>query len=344
MNKKQYNKKQYNKKSKTNQSGFDEEGKICPVDQFFDILHYLEATQHMSCLTKLSFGNLQLDNLTQLDHKKHGAIYVSLIHMEQLTKFLEKKFNGKIPIKMFALLNQTREAYADLLPTGVFITGEHMGGQNLPYNKVEKQFVALHGSLELNIDEQQISFPYLEEICEMFKIEGYVFVTSDGDRGKLKRAYFPNGTVQKGEHKLAPEIFTPEGLKLCSDGKFSYDNAAIVNVEKPVIIAQVQTCSLTLLPYADIIKKQIDKPFDGDKMFNVMKVKGSKQSYMYDEEVNPDINFVNSKVEIKHNGETVVMCKTLDGEFHLMVKLQVHVWQVIGDNKELSYRIGWKNT
>jgi hypothetical protein len=335
----------------------DEKGKVCPAAQFFDLLTFLEIHENALPYIKLSFGDLPINKLEQSDHKKHGAIYVSLVHMEQFPEFLKKKFGKKIPDHILNLFTQTRDAYSHLLQPGTYVTGEHMGFQKKKYNEMEKPGVVLHGVIEAVIDGTKISPQYLGELCELFKLEGYVFVCPDGSRGKLKRAYFPGGAKQKGEHNEAPTDYEPEGLKLCGGGQFGYDNAGLTNVENPTIIAQKNGISLVLLPHAVVIKKQLDLPFDGDKMFNVLPTTGKGTEYMYNlkyasEELknDPDVvlaavkcdgnaNLTNAKVEVKHDGETVVLHKDEHGEFHLMVKLQVHVWKVVGTYTE--YRLGW---
>lgn len=330
-------------KEKGNNGGNDKD-KICSYDQFFDLLEYLKENGNNDLVTKLSFGNLPIDNLTDQDHKKHGAFYVSISHIEKLPEILKKKYGNKIPQSMFDLREQTAKSCAEFFPQDTYITGEQMGGQNRKYNKIERPFIALHGAIEANIDNSKVSPEYLEELCELFKLEGFVFVTNDGDRGKLKRAYFPSQkNVQKKEHSTnpQPEDFSQDGLKLCSNGLYGYDNAALTNVMTPTVIAEKNDISLTLLPYADVIKKQMEKPFDGDKMFNVLPTTGSGDAYVYGKELNPNINFENAIVEIKHDGETVLMYKDNNDEFHLLVKLQVYVWKVIKDDF-IQYKIGWK--
>jgi hypothetical protein len=358
MKSSQYNKENNKKNNNNNKKGpqVDDRGKICPRDKFFALSPYLATKQGF--VIKESFG--LPENLTKDDHKKHGNLYVSLFHIQQLSELCKKKFGtDTIPPVILEFAKETEKKYADVLPVNSYITGEVMGSKGFPiwqktaYNTMKGPGVVLHGSLELEGCDTTIITPkIIEDLCESFHAEGFVFVTKDGRRAKAKRCCFSSedGLGQKGEHLKSPvfNTFTKEGLILCDNEKngddnenYGYDNAALKGVTERTIIAETNGISLVVLPYADVIKKQLDNIFEGEKMFNAPQTDGTAKMFHYVMDAPLETDLEGAIIEVKHNGETVILHKDANGQFHLMVKLQVYVWTVVEEDGSFKYELGW---
>jgi len=356
--KSQYNNKN-NKKNNNNKKGaqVDDRAKICPRKNFFALSPYLATKRGF--VIKESFG--LPENLTKDDYKKHGNLYVSLSHIQQLPELCKKKFGTEIiPPVISKFAKETEKKYVDVIPVNSYITGEVMGSEGFPmrqktaYNEMEETGVVLHGSLVLaGCDTTNITPETIEYLCELFHVEGFVFVTKDGQRAKAKRCCFPSkdGLGQKGEQPEGPvlETFTEEGLILCNNEKYGddnakkygYDNAALKGVTKRTIVAETNGISLVVLPYEDVIKKQLENIFEAYKMFNAPKTKGDGKWFCYVMDAPLETDLEGAIIEVKHNGETVILHKDANGQFHLMVKLQVYVWTVVEEDGSFKYELGW---
>lgn len=311
-----------------------------PVKKFVDALEILQNIDN--CIIKTAFGDLDVENLTKNDLKKHGSIYVSLTNMPEF--FSSKKFQSKTPSKPFQLaLEHCEKTYKNVIPINSFISAELMGIQNHPYTKSDGVYVVLHGSIIAEVPNN-MDYDNLEFLCETFITEGFVIVDKLGKRFKLKREYFPNidnSSKQRGKFTEAPNIsdYTDVGKQLCGNGKFGYHHATISNTEQTVI-AQKNGFNLVIIPHSETIKKQLENNFDGEKMLGLLETIGSGDTYRYTENFNSSVT--DCEYQLKFDGETVLLHKDeLCENLHLMVKFQVNVHEIKQNDGSFKYRLGW---
>lgn len=312
-----------------------------PAKKFIDALELLSALDK-NVVIKTSFGNLDPNNLTEADLKKHGAIYVSLTNMPEF--FSNKKFQSNEPSKPFKSALEHCSIYKDIIPIGSFITAELMGIQNHSYTKSDSIYVILHGAIIAN-SPKDLSYENLELLCESFKNEGFVIVDDSGNRSKLKREYFPdsnNPTKQRGKHctEFDESDYTDFGFSLCGDGKYGYHHACRENfINNPTVIAEKNGFELVALPHYQAIQNQLQNPFDGEKMFGLIETIGSGDSYIYTDKIISQLTDV--RFELKLDGETVLLHTDSDGNLHLLIKFQVNVHEVKQDDGSQKFRFGW---
>ena len=229
-----------------------------------------------------------------------------------------------------------------------------MGFQNRPFNKLSKDVgVIVHGSLVCQVPKEIIlTKEGLDELCEKTIAEGFVIVDKDSNqRYKLKRENFSSKDdpeKQRSAHSRSPnkDEYTTEGIKLCGGEGFGYDNAVFNNVKNNTTTMQIDIknsqVELQVIPIGQAIKFQKEYPFIGDKMMNFYKTEGQGHTYRYTERLeNKDILNKNLEFQIKHDGETALLHKDKKGKIHLMIKLQVDVYQLDAGNGSFIYRFGW---
>ncbi len=239
-----------------------------------------------------------------------------------------------------------------------------MGVQNRPYNKQSEQFqktsVIPHGSIYCDVPSALHSKDGLEKLCETVVAEGFVVINEEtNERYKLKRENFPDVSDpskgdQKGPHKRAPSEkngeYTDTGLTLCGGNGFGYCSAALGMITNTltsdVAIAKFVIDGHDVIIYArpikSVIEKQLKMPFDGHKMLNLYQMEGQGQTYRYTDEL-ADPSIVDGSVEfqLKFDGETALVHKDAKGRVHLMIKLQVDVYEIEKEDGSLDYRFGW---
>lgn len=340
-------------KSKSNANPW--KSKIVPkdmVNKFTDALTILSNLSDNATVS-LSVGNMDPYTLDKSDLKKHGAFYVSLHDMPEV--FVNKKFDGGKNEKTKQLYMRAQETasqmYGQHLENGDTVSVEIMGIQNRLFNKISKDSVVIiHGSLICHVPKEIMTKEGLEELCEKTISEGYVVVDiQENHRYKLKRENFPSLDApekQKGTHNRAPtkDEYTEEGLVLCGEG-FGYDNAAFNVGKESITIMKTEVkgypIELKVVPIEQVIKFQKEHPFLGDKMMNFYKTAGEGDTYRYTDIIE-DSNIFNHELQfqIKHDGETALLHKDKNGKVHLMIKLQVDVYELQYPDSTV-YRFGW---
>ena len=264
---------------------------------------------------------------------------------------------------------------------GTTISVEWMGVQKRPYNSAADDFekaVVPHGSIVARVPNDLLSSvnevnDVLDSLCEASIHEGYVVITPNGDRGKLKRENFrskePDSEEKRGPHKQSPSFekgeYTPEGLDLCGGDSKGYYNAPlsalVQGITEEVTIAKLNIITkngkndnneknhivdLVSVPIQDVITDQIKRPFTGEKMMNFFKTEGQGKTYRYTNEPlidgalsEPQINSLT--FQMKFDGETALVRKDKNGVVHFMLKFQIDVWEIERDDGSFDYRFGW---
>ena len=314
-----------------------------------------------------STGELDPKNLKPQDHKKHGAIYVSISNMPEF--FDKKKFNTNAKLKKhFQNTLEFAEKYiGPHMQNNTFMSVEIMGIQMREFNKIHpslpKASAIPHGSIICRkVNSDQVTeleelcnkVTELEELCENSIFEGYVALNkTDGERYKIKREYFPSTdsnqeNKQRGGHKQEPKNYTTEGLTLCKESGYGYDNAVLSMLmdnttnENEIVISKMNDIELVVLPIDKVIETQSKFPFQGDKMLNIFETVGSKDSYRYTS--NPIIpNLFTNPLEyqLKFDGETGLVHKDRDGKIHLLIKFQIDIFEIIDSSGQKIYRFGF---
>lgn len=314
-----------------------------------------------------STGELDPNNLKSQDHKKHGAIYVSINDMPEF--FDKKKFNTNTKLKKhFQDTLEFAEKYiGPHMQNETTLSVELMGIQMREFNKIHpnlpKAAAIPHGSIicrkingnqvtELEELCNKVTELELEELCENSIFEGYVALNkTDGERYKIKREYFPstnlnNENKQRGPHKQEPKNYTDVGLILCKEVGYGYDNAAlsmlIDNTTLEIVIANMNDMELIALPINKVIETQLKFPFQGDKMLNIFETAGSKDSYRYTSNpITPNIFNNPLEFQLKFDGETGLIHRDINGKIHLLIKFQIDIFEITDSTGQKIYRFGF---
>ena len=343
--------KKYNNKKKPFNLNKPKNNKYMVNENGFEDIEVMIEQFDSDCLIKKAFGSLTSDSLTKDDVGKHVAIFVDFEHMNKF--FHDKKFdngNDKNAINNFnTAFKQSLESYSNLIPKGAFITGEIMN-QNRVYTKSNGQMsIVLHGSIVASVPQEMITFDNLEALCDAYKMEGFVVVCKEtSSRFKLKQCCFPtNEGLGKKMHNtpLTKDDFTEEGLILCNNGDFGYHVAALANVSAKQTIAS--KCingfdtSLIVLPNEDTIQNQLENKFDGDKMINFFATIGEGNTYRYIPQCNFSGSTNNLIFQKKFDGESILLHVDDNGKFHMLVRFNLDVFEVLGADKSIKFRFGW---
>jgi hypothetical protein len=324
-------------------------------DKFTDIMKVLKPIPSNTYV--LATGGLDPEHLTLKDHKKHSALYFRLdFERDDLQLLLDKKFRDNVHMKELyeKVQNFARQKYSEYLDENTMVSGEIMGLQNRPFNKMidsYKYSIILHGSLCAQVPKKLWTRNGLEELCEKTMSEGFIILDyKTGERCKLKREYFAsldlNSDRQRGAHVRSPSEYTEEGLLLCGGDGLGYENAALnVGNQKTEIMSMViqeQEVKLFAMPIIDTIIGQLECSYEGQKMMNFFQTEGQGIIYKYtDEFYKPDsLNHV-LEFQIKHDGETALIHKDESGVVHLMAKLQIDVYELEKKDGTFEYRLGW---
>ncbi len=372
MSKKQANKKFQKKKEKSN---------AIKQKDFVDLEELIDDIKNNvpGFPIKPVMGTLSYD-LTIEQSKCHIALFVSNCfkstndnekEKELLNIIFNKKYNFGEHVKLIgdfekAMIFCNNNGIFDNIPSGKFITVEGMGFQNPKYNaESDDIYVAIHGQVILNVDNELLNYTDLRSVCDKFKVEGFVV--------KLQHHTVQNQICFKIKHKCFPSIadptkliekhitvpnqseYTSNGLKIC-DGK-DYSHAVIPKINEPIVIAEktikTSNAELIVIPLEEAIKKQLGIQcdnvnqtehliFEGEKMKNLFVATGSGDNYMYTNEVIPDVLTQPLELQLKFDGETIVLHKDNNGNNHLMVKINVYVFLVEYPDGNKKYRFGWK--
>ena len=201
-----------------------------------------------------------------------------------------------------------------------------MGIQNRSYNKMSYQnAVIIHGSVVCQVPKELWSKDGFDKLCETTIAEGFVVLNKDkNERFKLKRENFSDkndSEKQRGAH-----VQVPDGI--------SYDDAALSNKE---VVVEKDNIRIVTRSFKDAVQMQKNYHFDGQKMMNIYKTLGQGNTYRYSDELH-DNELFNSDLEfqIKHDGETGLLHKDSNGKVHLLIKLQIDVFEING-----SYQFGY---
>lgn len=325
---------------------------IVKETSFEDLELLLSLPEHSNSLIKTAFGSFTFDSLTEQDIGKHVAIFVDYKTMPEW--FFNKKFdkgNAKNSINDCNIaFEQSSKDYAHLIPKGAFITAEMMN-QNREYAKSDKPMsIVLHGSIICSVPPEIITFQNLEQLCEAYKMEGFVVVnTETSSRFKLKHGCFPKGDVGKGQHMIAPKVinndFTDNGLILCDNGKSGYHVAALANTSERQTIATKNIngfeTQLIVIPNDEAIWNQVKNPFDGDKMINLFDAIGEGTTYRYTEKYSSSESVDNLVLHKKFDGESVLLHVDDDVQFHMLIRFNMDALKVECANGESKIRFGW---
>lgn len=314
---------------------------------------------HLNDLCIVSTGDLDPNNLTRDDKGKHGAIYVAIDSMP--AEIAKKKYgdgngngNSKLLNTHKIIQEHARSYYSTHIPSSSTISVELMGPfQTKAFNKTEKwkDGVAIpHGALYVNIPTELQTYEGFEKTMESLPIEGVIVVGKN--RYKLKREYFPKeGTERhKGPHTEPPSTdkghYTDEGLALVGNDGLGYWNSFLAIVEQgndgQVVIGktvvdgyEVDVISRGL---TKTITTQLDNPFKGQKMMNFFETTGSRNTYHYTQNIfDNDSLDENIEFQVKFNGETALIHKDKNGLLHLLVKLQIDVYEI----EDSGFYFGW---
>ncbi len=298
---------------------------------------------------------------------------------ELLNIIFNKKYNfgeSVILINDFerAMIFCINNGIFDNIPIGEKITAEAIGPhfQNPKYNfknddidGIYDVYVAIHGQIISKIDNELLNFSGLRLVCNNFKTEGFVVklqhhTIQNQICFKVKHKYFPSiddPTKLIKEHSSFPDQteFTIDGLNIC-DAK-DYSHAVIPKINEPIVIAEKSiknsNAQLIVLPLEETIKKQLGIQcdnvnqtehliFEGEKMKNLFVATGQGNTYMYTNECIPDVLNQPLELQLKFDGETIILHKDNNGKNHLMVKINVQVFLVEYSNGDKKYRFGWK--
>jgi len=323
---------------------------------FVDALELLEAVPTGLILAN---GSLDSHNLTAADHKKHGAIYFSF--KERSTVPFNKKFNdgkAKPQIEYYDRCQKfVEEHFGPIMENGTTISVEILNTQNRPYNTLPEQFrkaaIVPHGSILIDVPQELWTKSGFDRLCQETITEGFVVVNkSTGDRYKLKHENFPLASdpdKKRDGHNRSPSVYTDVGLGLCGMS-YGYDTAALNMIvggrTEEVVVATIDVGSTNVdmraLPIKDVIAKQLSTPFDGDKVMNFYKTIGQGQTYRYTDDLyDPGILGEPLEFQLKFDGETGLVHKDTNGNVHLMVKIQVDVFEIESKNGTKRWRLGW---
>jgi hypothetical protein len=309
----------------------------------------------------LAHGGLDPHNLTAADHKKHGAIYFSFKERPKLP--FSKKFNDGKAKPQIDHYNRCQtfveEHFGPIMGTGTTISVEILNTQNRPYNMLPEQFrkaaVVPHGSIVFDIPSELWTKSGFDRLCQKTIAEGFVVVNREtGDRYKLKHENFPSAAdpeKKRDGHETQPSVYTDDGLGLCGMGH-GYDTATLRMIAdgsvEEVIVAKIDVdgtnVNMRALPIKNVINKQMATPFDGDKVMNFYKTTGQGPTYRYTDDLyDPEILGKPLEFQLKFDGETGLVHKDTHGNVHLMVKIQVDVFEIEGKNGTKQWRLGWLN-
>jgi len=314
---------------------------------------------------KCSLGQLSFDTLTEKESKFHTALYTSYDKMPSILS--NKKFDGGKAIKLIKQIEEAmnfciNKGLFDYIPKGSFVTAELMGFQNPKYNKNDgKIYVAIHDQMFINMKGEQIEHGDLKTICKKFPCEGFVVKLQNPTPDKqicfkIKHKCFPSTNPEKPneDHELPnPKQFTESGLEICNGN--DYSQAVIPNINEQIIIAEQQintkTAQLCVIPSELAIKKQIGinndnqteyAVFNGEKMKNLFVATGQGNTYMYTDNLLHNVLDQPLELQLKFDGETIILHKDINNINHLMVKLNIYVFLVAYPDGEKKYRLGWK--
>ena len=327
--------------------------------QFKKFVDAVDLAESLKNDVILSTGNLNLSNLTASDHKKHAALYFSFKSKPKIP-FNKKTNNGqaKSQIEYYDRCQEFVEKYiSHHMTNGTVISVEVLNLQKRPYNVLPDTFksaaVVPHGSIVVDVPSSLWSKDNFDKLCSETIIEGFVVVDNGtGDRYKLKNENFHSSTnpeKKRDNHNKLPDKYTDIGLKLCG-GNYSYDSAALYsvinNLSQEEIIANIDinnvTVNMKVIPIKHVIAKQLANPFDGDKMMNFYRTVGQGPTYRYTDELyNPNILDKSLEFQLKFDGETALVYKDNTGLTHLMVKVQVDVYEIEKNNGSKVWRLGW---
>ncbi len=338
-----------------------------PIKCVLGSLTYELTEEHSKCHIAMYVSNCFESNN---DNKKE---------QELLNIIFNKKYNSGESV---ILINDFERAKIfcdnngifDNIPIGKFITAEAMGThfQNPKYNfknddinVIDDVYVAIHGQVISKIDNELLNFSDLRLVCNNFKIEGFVVklkhhTVQNQICFKVKHKYFPSiddPTKLIKEHSSFPDQteFTIDGLNIC-DAK-DYSHAVMPKINESIVIAEKSiknsNAQLIVLPLEETIKKQLGIQsdnvnqtehliFEGEKMKNLFVATGQGPTYMYTDEVIPDVLNQPLELQLKFDGETIILHKDNNGKNHLMVKINVYVFLVEYPDGNKKYRFGWK--
>jgi hypothetical protein len=304
----------------------------------------------------LAIGGMDPNGLTKQDHKKHGAIYFSFRTKPNV--LYNKKTNGgkaTAQIEYYDRCQSFAEQYfGPHMPNDTTISVE-MNLQNKKYNKLLPQFqkaaVIPHGAIAFDVPSAHWTNDWFNKLCQETVTEGFVVVNlENGDRFKLKHENFPSDLDperKRDGHDNHPTNFSEKFVGY--DG-LGYDNVAldmIVNGEtEEVTIAVIDVNGINVRmvgrPIRDIIDRQFRVPFDGEKMMNFYKTVGQGPTYRYSSELF-DSSILGKPLDfqMKFDGETALVHKDINGVVHLMIKVQVDVFEIETSNGSTVWRFGW---
>lgn len=305
-------------------------------NKFIDI--YDLVCQNKDINMVFSTGNLDPNKLTKSDHKKHGAIYISLNELPEF--FYKKKFatNKKLKKHFEDCQDFANKYISKYMQNNTTISVEIMGIQNNSFNVLKNNSVLIpHGLIIAKFPNKLESKEKLDEFCEESICEGYVILDKTNNmRLKLKREYFDSTSLlgkQRGIHNKSI--------------KESYDESAVSMMtedwQEEKVITNLVKANLIVLPLKDVIEKQMKFPFDGDKMMNLFETIGSKDTYRYtDKTLVPNIFEKDLEYQLKFDGETGLLHKDTTGKIHLLIKFVIDVYEIEKElNKSFIYRFGY---
>lgn len=348
------------------------------AESFSSLPTILSVLDNANTPYHVSTGSLDPSNLESVDHKKHGALYIDLLKMPD--EFLKKKFGDnhgktshfKKAVKTLEFIQKILAPHMELIEEGQVLSCEQMLQQNHAYNKIKRGLdfsqgcAIIHGSTVLKFDDNFKQFlknsdirgHALDKIMEHFKCEGFVIVTPDGKRFKLKREYFVHfdEKKQRGVHKIGPcvaQLKNDLSKEICGNEE---ENPGYVNVplfmhsegidhhetisELEVTFGEtVGKVSLVALPIREVIQQVGFKNyFTGQKMMSLFKTIGSREKYRYSEyfETQEENLFeLDLMFQQKYDGETILV-KKVNGLICILVKFQVDVYKIKSKNCDVE--------